>query len=70
MSIKYNKYDKERDKYKAWFKDHVALFDSTDLMSFWMHDNKTAVDEYIPRFISSYNSIAKRTFANPIDISV
>lgn len=70
MSRKYNKYEKERDKYKAWFKDHVALFDSTDLMSFWMHDNKTIVDEYIPRFISSYNSIAKRTFANPIDISI
>ena len=67
MSKKYNKYDKDRDKYKAWFKDHVALFDSTDLMSFWIHDNKAFVDEYIPKFISSYNSIAKRTFANPID---
>lgn len=68
MSRKYSKYNKERDKYKAWFKDHVALFDSTELMSFWMHDNKSDVDEYILRFISSYNSIAKRTFANPINV--
>ena len=67
-SSKYRRHSKERDKYKAWFKDHEALFDSTDLMSFWMNDNQELVNEYVERFVVSYNSIAKRTFAKPISI--
>ncbi len=67
MSSEYQNKGTDREKYKAWFKDHVTFFDSLNLYAFWENDNKKEVDKFIEDFKLSYNSIAKRTFATKIE---
>lgn len=59
--------NKERERYKKWFNDHVDFFDSTNLYEYWAKDNESIVNEFIKKFIESYNSIADRFFFNHID---
>lgn len=59
----YNKYGKDREKYKAWFKNHQNIFDGLKLFDFWKNDNKDLVDKFIISFIESYNAIADRAFS-------
>ena len=67
MSSKYQNKGTDREKYKSWFEEHVALFDSLDLYEFWANDNKEEVNKFIESFKLSYNSIANRTFAIKIE---
>lgn len=48
-SHKYNQ-EKEREKYKKWFVEHQAIFDSTRLYDFWETDNKELVAEFKKNF--------------------
>lgn len=57
------KQEKEREKYKKWFRDHQAIFDSTKLYDFWAADNKVLVENFKKNFISAYNAVASRIFA-------
>lgn len=58
----------EREQYKDWFRDHKDAFDSTNLIGFWIEDNKTLIDDFIDSFIQSYNAIAKRIGKSEISI--
>lgn len=66
-SSKY-KQEKERERYKKWFNDHLQIFDSTRLFDFWASDNKELVDMFEEQFIKSYNSVAKRLFSIEIKL--
>ena len=55
--------EKDREKYKKWFVDHQAVFDSTKLFEFWAADNKELVEKFKESFIESYNSVASRIFS-------
>ena len=57
------KSEKEREKYKKWFIDHMPFFESTKLMDFWLRDNPKIVSSFKEDFLSTYNHIAKRTAA-------
>ena len=61
-SAKYNQ-EKEREKYKKWFVEHQAIFDSTKLYDFWAVDNKELVEEFKKNFVNAYNAVASRIFA-------
>lgn len=61
-SSRYNQ-EKEREKYKKWFVDHQAIFDSTKLFEFWANDNKGVVQEFKKNFVDSYNAVASRIFS-------
>lgn len=65
-SPRYSK-GKERDKFKAWFIDHMPIFDSTNLFEFWANDNIELVKKFRTDFINSYNSVAKRNFLSSIE---
>lgn len=54
---------KERERYKAWFKDHEAWFDATNLFEFWKQDNLEMVKDFREEFVDKYNSIAYRNFS-------
>lgn len=60
------KCEKERDKYKKWFQEHVQLFDATKLFEFWADDNKEIANLFVEQFKNAYNSIASRTFVKKI----
>jgi predicted ATPase len=55
--------EKDREKYKKWFVDHQAVFESTKLFEFWVNDNKELVEDFKKRFVESYNAVASRMFA-------
>lgn len=55
--------EKEREKYKQWFKDHKNVFDSTKLYEFWANDNGEKVNTFKNNSKEKYNGIASRTFA-------
>ena len=57
------KQEKERERYKKWFVEHQAIFDSTKLFDFWINDNKEAVEKFKKEFVTAYNAVASRTFA-------
>lgn len=61
-SSRYNQ-EKEREKYKKWFEEHRAFFDSTNLFEFWADENKQEVEKFKEKFKECYNSIAKRMFS-------
>lgn len=61
-SSRYNQ-EKDREKYKKWFVDHQAIFDSTKLFEFWADDNKELVKDFKESFVKSYNAVAIRTFS-------
>lgn len=52
--------DKERDKYKEWFKKHRELFDVYHLMDYWIRDNSELVQEFLIAFRKAYNAVARR----------
>ena len=53
----------QREKYKKWFVEHQAIFDSTKLYDFWAVDNKEHVEEFKKNFVNAYNAVASRIFA-------
>ena len=55
--------EKERERYKKWFIEHQAIFDSTKLFEFWANDNKELVERFKQEFVVSYNAVANRIFA-------
>lgn len=61
-SSRYNQ-EKERERYKKWFEDHQAIFDSTKLFEFWADDNKEMVEVFKNDFKKAYNAIAGRIFS-------
>lgn len=61
-SSRYNQ-EKDREKYKKWFVDHQAIFDSTKLFEFWAADNKELVEKFKKSFVESYNAVASRIFS-------
>lgn len=65
-SSKRYKNEKERENYKKWFKEHENAFDVTKLFEFWKNDNKEIVDKFRKDFVSSFNAVADRLFANQI----
>ena len=58
--------EKERERYKKWFEDHKAMFDSTKLFEFWADDNKEMVEVFKNDFKKAYNAIADRIFSTTI----
>ena len=58
---------KDREKYKEWFKEHMQIFDSTQLFEFWSHDNYDKVQHFKQEFKDSYNAVASRIFAVKIE---
>lgn len=54
-----------REKYKAWFRDHMDYFDEYQLYDYWEHDNKELVSEFLSEFIIVFNELAKH-FKLPI----
>lgn len=54
------KYDgKESEQYKKWFQDNLEGFKVTQLMKFWIDDNRDVVDKFINDFIVIHNKIAE-----------
>ncbi len=64
-SPRYKK-EKDRDKYKAWFMDHVQFFDLCMLGEYWIRDNVMDAEIFLENFKLGYNAVARRTFANVI----
>ncbi len=56
------KSEKERERYKKWFVDHVEIFDSVNLFDFWKSDNIQLANNFKNQFKDMYNSLAQRTF--------
>lgn len=55
--------EKERERYKKWFVEHQAIFDSTKLFEFWASDNPKLVEKFKNDFVESYNAVASRIFS-------
>ncbi len=51
---------KERERYKQWFKDHLLIFESYNVVDCWIHDNVDLYKQFLQKFYSSYNSLAER----------
>lgn len=60
------KKEKDREKYKTWFNDHVQFFDFARLGEYWIRDNKTDAERFLSEFKLAYNSVANRTLAQLI----
>ena len=60
FSNKFSGYEKERDKFKMWFKTNIQLVN--DVYPFWYNDNKQSVEKFVNDFIAAYNWIAQRSF--------
>lgn len=60
--------EKERERYKQWFKDHEQVFEVTKLFDYWAQDNEELIRLFKDSFIKSYNAIAIRTLAPKISI--
>lgn len=58
-----NNKNKDRDKFKAWFFDHVQLFDQAHLGEYWVRDNKEEIEKFLGSFKMAYNAVASRIFA-------
>jgi len=58
--------EKDRDKYKKWFQEHMQFFDATKLFEFWLEDNTEQAEIFVDQFKEAYNSIASRMFINKI----
>lgn len=58
--------EKERERYKKWFVDHQAVFDSTNIFEFWANDNQEMIEKFKREFVASYNAVADRIFATKI----
>ena len=52
--------EKDREKYKAWFKKHQELFDIYHLMDYWIRDNNELVQTFLVEFRKAYNAVAQR----------
>jgi len=59
--------EKDREKYKQWFKDHRQFFESIRLMDFWKKDNPALVEKFRYDFRIAHNQIAKRMLTTPIE---
>lgn len=62
LSAEYTQ-EKERDKYKTWFKKHQELFDVYHLMDYWIRDNNELVQVFLNQFRKAYNAVAQRMMA-------
>jgi hypothetical protein len=60
FSHEFSGYDKERDRFKMWFKANIQLVN--DVYPFWYEDNKQSVERFVSDFIAAYNWIARRSF--------
>lgn len=69
LSSRYSQYpekDKERDKFKTWFKEHEEDFNATHLYEYWEKDNKEFVEKFIDDFIVAFNSVSDRISVSKI----
>ena len=60
FSDDFGRLDKERDRYKEWFKTNVQLME--DVYPFWVDDNRQSIAEFVNDFIEAHNWIARRSF--------
>ncbi|MCL6613091.1 MAG: ATP-binding protein [Firmicutes bacterium] len=51
-------YDKERERYKKWFKDFETVIN--EAFSYWKRDFITEVDKFVKEFNDAFNQIAAR----------
>ncbi len=65
-SPKYDKYNKDREKYKHWFNDNILWINNLNVFEFWLDDNQKIVNEFLEEFIDIYNKIAERNFYHKI----
>jgi AAA15 family ATPase/GTPase len=65
MSDKYNGYDKDRKKYKEWFKDNKTVIEM--IIPYWIRYNQSEVNNFIDSFITAYNITAKLNFLPKIE---
>ncbi len=56
----YSAYTDDRDKYKKWFNDNRLIFEQTNVLDYWIHDNKSEYDQLIENFKYRYNILAGR----------
>lgn len=59
----------ERNRYKSWFRAHLATFDAVGVLSYWVNDNRGQARSFTLSFHDAYNAIAKRTSAVEISTS-
>ena len=60
LSGKFKGCEKERDKFKMWFRANERLVN--DVYQFWCCDNNEIVERFVNDFIAAYNWIARRSF--------
>ncbi|WP_027633401.1 AAA family ATPase [Clostridium hydrogeniformans] len=51
---------KDRERYKKWFNENLGIIESLDVFGYWIKENEEMYNNFIERFKSSYNTIAKR----------
>ena len=49
--------EKERDKYKNWFKKHKKIFEKTKIMKYWIKENEEQVSKFSREFEKRLNKI-------------
>jgi len=60
MSSQYDQNRPIRDRYKEWFKDNLNLL--SIVCDYWCEDNKESVQDFVNKFLDTYNWIAAKNF--------
>ncbi len=60
FSDRFRGYERERDKFKMWFRENRQLVDH--VFPYWCNDNRPSVETFVNGFIAAYNWIAQRSF--------
>lgn len=68
-SPEYAKESSERNKYKAWFRDHRVVFKEARVVKAWTDAEPNLTWSFIEELVTSYNQVAKRTSADRIPMA-
>jgi len=63
---KYSHIRKEREKNKAWFNDHIELFESTKIMDHWIQDHQTECKNFAIDFQKALSAVKREVNSNII----
>lgn len=60
LSTKYQNLEKDRDKYKEWFKNNKTMLEDINVFEYWANDHAEECKKFEEEFINRYNIVASR----------
>lgn len=58
FSEKYSEVEKDRDKFKKWFKDVKPMLEMLNVVDYWKEDNQDDYNAFLDDFKYKYNILA------------